>query len=155
MTEPELPTYDWQRARIGDEATSVTVEVAAADIRGYVTVQRDANPAYAEGAPGGSAVPPVLVRHYAPLRRRELVEENRARYPDYPTPAVLWRCRFHAAVRVGDRITSTTRVSDKFVRKERHFVEWQVNAANQRGEPVADFTYVNLWDRGRPEDRTR
>jgi hypothetical protein len=55
---------------------------------------------------------------------------------------------------VGDRITSVTRVSDKYIRNGRHFLAWQVEA--RRGsDTVARFEYVNLWDRGRPEDRNR
>ena len=96
-----------------------------------------------------------MVRIYAPLRRRELVAENGARYLDHATLAVLWNCKWFAEPRIGDRITSVTRVKDKYIRKERRFLQWEVEAHNQSGELVLRFTYVNLWDRGRPEDRRR
>lgn len=152
----EQPVYDWERARIGDAASSVEMLVPEHKIRGYVRAQRDPNPAYGEDVAAAELkVPLVLVRIYAPLRRRELVAEMGAVYPNHPTPAVRWRSRFFTAPRVGDSIVSVTRIHDKYIRKGRHFLEWKVEAKRSDGERIAEFTYVNLWDRGRPEDRNR
>jgi hypothetical protein len=148
------PLYDWEYATVGDEASPVTVEITADKILRYASALRDDNPALkaVSGRPLG--VPPIMVRVYAPLRRRELVAERGARYPNHPTPAVHWRCQVLEQLHVGDRITSVTRVSDKYIRNGRHFLAWQVEA--RRGsDTVARFEYVNLWDRGRPQDRNR
>ncbi|MCC6472955.1 MAG: MaoC family dehydratase N-terminal domain-containing protein [Burkholderiales bacterium] len=150
----ELPLYDWERAAAGHEASPVTVEITVDSIRRYASALRDDNPAFdpASGRPLG--VPPVLVRVYAPLRRRELVAEQGARYPEHPTPAVRWHCRVLRPLHAGERITSVTRVCDKYLRNGRHFLEWEVQARRD-AHTVAVFRYVNLWDRGRPEDRHR
>ncbi len=148
------PAYDWDYAVIGDAASPVTVEISADKILQYAAAQRDTNPAFRRDAGAALGVPPVMVRVYAPLRRRELVAEKGARYPNHPTPAVHWRCQVLESLRVGDRITSITRVQDKYLKNGRHFIAWQVEA--RRGaDIVALFEYVNLWDRGRPEDRNR
>ena len=39
-----------------------------------------------------------------------------------------WRCRVLDTLRVGDRIQSVTRVSDKYLKNGRHFLAWQVEA---------------------------
>ncbi len=152
--QDERPIYDWEYATVGDAASPVTVEIGSDKILQYAAAQRDFNPAFhlESGKPLG--VPPVLVRIYAPLRRRELVAEKGAVYPNYPTPAVHWRCRVLESLNVGERITSVTRVHDKYLKNGRHFLAWQVEA--RRGhDTVALFEYVNLWDRGRPEDKNR
>lgn len=156
IVEAKLPVYDWDHARVGDAAAPVVVEIKAADVLKYAAALRDRNEGFSASRPPAELkVPPVMVRIYAPLRRRELVEENGARYLDHSTPAVRWNCKWFTEPRVGDRITSITRVKDKYLRKGRHFLEWEVEAHNQRGELVVRFGYVNLWDRGRPEDRQR
>jgi hypothetical protein len=150
----ELPVYDWEYATVGHEASPVIVDISADKILQYAAAQRDANPAFRMDTGKPLGVPPVMVRVYAPLRRRELVAEKGARYPNHPTPAVRWRCQLLETLRVGDRIESVTRVRDKYLKNGRHFLAWQVEA--RRGaNTVALFEYVNLWDRGRPEDRNR
>jgi acyl dehydratase len=84
-----------------------------------------------------------------------MVAELGASYLDHSTPAVRWFCRWFTEPKVGDRIRSITRVKDKYERKGRRFLEWEVEAHNQKGELVVRFGYVNMWDRGRPEDRDR
>ena len=151
-----LPVDDWDYASIGDEASPVTVEITAEKVLSYAAAQRDDNEAFRlEGGASRLRVPVLLVRVYAPLRRRELVAEKRARYPDHPTPAVHWRCEVFDELHVGEHITSVTRVHDKYVKNDRHFIKWQVEARRDADAPVAIFTYVNLWDRGRPEDSKR
>lgn len=150
----DRPVYDWEYAVIGHEASPVHVEITAEKILQYAAAQRDANPAFRLDAGKPLGVPPVMVRVFAPLRRRELVAEKGARYPNHPTPAVHWRCQMLSTLRVGDSIESVTRVRDKYLKNGRHFLAWQVLA--KRGvEAVALFEYVNLWDRGRPEDKSR
>lgn len=155
-TSDTRPVYDWDHAKIGDASMPVVREIKADDVLRYAAALDDRNPGFsADRPPAEMKVPPFMIRIYAPLRRRELVAENGARYLDHSTPAVLWNCKWFAEPRVGDTITSVTRVKDKYVRKERRFLQWEVEAHNQAGELVLRFTYVNLWDRGRPEDRQR
>jgi hypothetical protein len=152
----EPPVYDWDHAKIGDAAAPVVAVIRAEDVRRYAAALDDRNPAYAaDGAVGDLKVPPFMIRLYAPLRRRELVAEHGARYLDHSTPAVRWTCTWFAEPKIGDKITSITRVKDKYVRKGRRYLEWEVEARSQSGALVLRFTYVNLWERGRPEDRQR
>jgi hypothetical protein len=146
--------YTWDYARPGDSADAVTASVTAGQLARYAALFQSARlPLQTDAAP--PVVPMVLVRIFAPLRRHELVMRRGALYPDHPTPAVTWKCRMLEPVRVGDPVVSVTRLHDKFVKRDRHFLEWRVDARRPDGQPVAEFSYVNLWDQGRSEDRTR
>jgi acyl dehydratase len=150
QTAETLPVYDWERAAVGDAADPVVVELTAAHLATYARAQRIPD-AHAAGP-----LPPVMVRVYAPLRRRELVAQMGTAYPAHPTPAVKWSCRQLAPIQVGERIRSVTRVAGKYERNGRRFLHWEVAAEREGdGTQVALFGYVNLWDRGRPEDRQR
>jgi len=148
----QAQVYDWDRAAIDDAAPAVTVAVTAEQVARYAAA---VGKPLADGArTGRAAVPMLLVRAYAPLRRRELVAHLGAQYPAHPTPAVKWQCQMLRDVRVGDVISSVTRVADKYVRNGRRFLKWEVQASCG-DQLVARFTYVNLWEPGRPEDRQR
>ena len=156
MHAPQRPVYDWQFATPGDEASPVTVAITREKVRQYAAMLPDGNPAFQPALDGTDLrVPIPLVRIYAPLRRRELVAEKGADYPNHPTPAVRWLCRFLGEPRVGTHVVSVTRVKNKYVKNERHFLEWEVVAHAEDGEPLLRFGYVNLWDRGKAEDRNR
>ncbi|MBN9425887.1 MAG: hypothetical protein J0H09_05220 [Burkholderiales bacterium] len=150
MSDSQWPVYDWEHATVGDAAPPVTVAVTQEQVERYAAAV--GRPAAA--AAGRAAVPLLLVRAYAPLRRRELVAHMQARYPAHPTPAIKWQCQMLGNVRVGDVIDSVTRVADKYERNGRRFLKWEV-LAHRGAELVARFTYVNLWEPGRPEDRQR
>jgi acyl dehydratase len=148
-TEASLRVYDWDHARPGDAADPAVVRITPEQVRAYLR---------AMGRPDAVAthVPAVMVRLFAPLRRRELVARVGAAYPSYQTPAVRWQCRFLDEVRIGEAVVSTTRVVDKYERSGRRYLQWEVAAQRESdGLPLAVFGYVNLWEPGRPEDRHR
>ena len=147
MSEPR-PTYDWDHARVGDVAEPVSVVLTAELFERYWKAIGKT----AASQPAG--IPIVMIRAYAPLRRRELVAHNGADYPKHPTPAVKWHARVFRDLQVGDALTSVTKVADKYEKNGRRYLQWEVEA--RRGdEIVARFGYVNLWEATRPEDRQR
>jgi len=154
-----IPAYSWDYAKVGDEAETISVLVRSADVEKYYEVMGGdrsslSSPVAAERM---MSVPIVLVRIFAPLRRHELIERQGAKYPAHPTPAIKWHCQVLVPIRVGDTIVSVTRVRDKYVKRDRHFLHWEVEARrlDENNTKVAVFNYVNLWDAGKKEDRLR
>jgi len=148
------PVYDWDRARAGDRLDPVTRRILPEKIAEYVEVEHDENPRFRAGDGEPDGVPIPLVRIYAPLLRRELVAAQGCAYPGFTTPAVDWALQLFRSPRPGDEVRSVTSLADKFVRRERRYVEWNVDAWIG-GEPLLKLTYVNLWEPGRAEDKTR
>jgi len=143
------PVYDWDLARPGDAAEPVVRQVTREQVHACLRAM-----GHAQGE--AESVPAVMVRLFAPLRRRELVAGLGASYPPYQTPAVRWHCRFLDTVQIGEAVRSTTRVVDRYERAGRRYLVWEVSAQREAdGRPVALFGYVNLWEPGRAEDRQR
>ena len=155
MSAGSRPVYDWDRARPGDRLDPVTKRIDPAKIAQYVEVEDDRNPHFRPGASAPSGVPLPLVRVYAPLLRRELVAAQDCEYPAFTTPAVDWGLELFKSPKSGDVVHSVTSLADKFVRRDRRYVEWHVDAWLDGGEPLLKLSYVNLWEPGRAEDRTR
>lgn len=147
----DTPVYTWQFAEPGDAADPVVCAVSRDQLARYAALFRPEE----MGALRNDLLPVVFVRLFAPLRRHETVAKRGALYPEHPTPAVKWACKMLEPVHVDERIASVTSVHDKYVRRGRHFLEWRVKAFRENGTDVAEFSYVNLWDEGRTEDRTR
>ena len=61
------------------------------------------------------------------------------------TPFAKCDIRWHAPVVVGDCITATRRVLDKYERRGSKFVTFRVEALNQRGVRVADYDYTCIF----------
>ena len=168
-TGPEEKVYEWDVARVGDEAPPYVFEVTAESIADYCRAVRYENPAYVHdgaaremGFPGVFA-PPTMLFVYAPQRRHDLMRARGFVAPEQSsagprsTPCVSANVRFQGAlVRPGDVITSSTRVVDKPRRGRNKFITFWVSAHNQRDELVADYDYVCLWEtatRKTPHDR--
>lgn len=150
------PVYDWHRARPGDRLDPVTRQIAPAKITEYVEVESDPNPHFqAEGLLLPTGVPIPMIRLYAPLLRRELVAEHGCAYPSFTTPAVDWDLELFQTPKPGVVVQSVTSVAEKFVRRERRYVAWHVDAWLDHGAPLLKLIYVNLWEAGRIEDKTR
>lgn len=57
------------------------------------------------------------------------------------------RFRFHAPIRVGDRITVTTRVAETYVRRERNHVVLETEIARADGTSLCSGRSVRIWAR--------
>ena len=139
-SQPEL-IYEWDVARIGDEAPAYVYEVTRENIADYCRAVRYENPIYTSdgtakevGLPGAVA-PPTMMYTYAPQRRSAVIEaqgyiapeQSQVQPPQHPLrlhQGPLPRCLRPP----GDTITSITRVSDKTERRGNKFLTFHVSA---------------------------
>ena len=154
--------YTWDKATPGDKAPGeAKVEVTEDRVQQYVDSEDDTNRLYVDKEfarkPGfaGPAIPVSMVCRVAPNRRNEVMAAKGYVHPVRPTPFAHWQCKTFAPLQVGDVITSTAELSSKDERRGRHYVTWHVVGHNQRGEKVCEYYYSNLWDEGKPDDKTR
>ena len=159
MAQQPEKIYEWEVAQIGDESPPFVYEVTRENIADYCRAVRYENPVYtsdgaarAVGFPGILA-PPTMMYTYAPQRRSALMEAKGYIAPeqasDIPrsTPFVSTAIQFQGtAVVPGDVITSVTRVTDKFERRGNKFITFHVSAHDQKGESVAAYDYVCIWE---------
>ena len=154
--------YTWDKAVAGDKAPAkAKVEVTSEKIQQYVDLEDDTNRLYVDNEFAqklgfkGPAVPMAMVCHVAPNQRREVMQARGYDHPVRPTPFARWQCKTFAPLKVGDVVTSTTELGRKDERRGRHYLTWHVVGYNQRGEKVCEYSYTNLWDEGKLEDRSR
>ena len=94
---------------------------------------------------------PSMVLAYAPLLRYDLAENNGfvaledSKTARRQTPFAKCEIRWHTPVVVGDCITATRRVLDKYERRGSKFVTFRVEAVNQQGIMVADYDYTCIF----------
>ena len=159
MTVQPERIYEWDVARIGDEAPAYVYEVTRENIADYCRAVRYENPIYTsdgaarEAGYAGIFAPPTMIYTYAPQRRVDVVAARKYVAPEQSqtaprsTPFVATEVRFQgASVVPGDTITSVTWVADKFQRRDNKFITFRVTAHNQRNELVVEYDYVCLWE---------
>ena len=161
--------YEWEVAEIGHESPPYVYEVTEEKIIDYCRAVRYENPIYVNDAAAkemgfpGLFAPPTMFYTYAPQRRQDImstlgyIAPEQSEHNPRSTPFVSTDIRFQEGlVRPGDVITSTTKVVDKFERKDNKFITFRITAYNQRNEKVAEYDYACLWEARRrrmPEDR--
>ena len=156
---PRERIYEWEVAEIGDESPPYVYEVTEENIADYCRAVRYENPVYVHDAAAkemgfpGVFAPPTMLYTYAPERRHVLMSSRGYMAPEQSTlnprstPFVSTDIRFQGVlVRPGDVVTSTTKVVDKFRRRNKKFITFRVMANNQRNEKVAEYDYVCLWE---------
>lgn len=156
-----MALYDWEVARIGDMAPPLTVKVTEEHIANYCAAVRNDNPLYLDrdvarrGPFGDIIAPPTFVFMCAPQRRSEVMHARGYASPeekaDRATPYAKSEVFFQRPIRPGDEITSVVRLDDKYERRGNQFITWRVNAHNERGESVVEYTYTIIW-RQAPRD---
>jgi acyl dehydratase len=157
----QLPIYEWDVAEIGHAAPPFTYLVTEESIADYCTAVRNENPLYLDvnaasnGPFGGIIAPPTYVFKCAPLRRNEVMHAQGYASPeekrDRATPYAKSELKFYRPIRVGDTITSTVELLDKYERRGNQFITWKTEALNQNDEKVVEYTYTIIWRRA-PKD---
>lgn len=157
----KLPIYEWEVAEIGHAAPPFTYPVTEQSIADYCAAVRNDNPLYldataaSKGPFGGIIAPPTYVFKCAPLRRNEVMHAQGYASPeekrDRATPYAKCELRFERPIKVGDEITSTVTLHDKYERRGNQFITWRVEASNQAGEEVVEYDYTIIWRRA-PQD---
>ena len=115
------------------------------DIKGYLEAVEDRNPLYGDeefakkSAFGGLITPPGIVAIY-------FVRAFHAEMK--PPPGGIQAghdFEFYQPARPGDILTTTTRVVDKYIKKERKYVEWETVTTNHRGELIVKTRARAIW----------
>ncbi len=151
--------YEWDVVREGDDSPPFVFAVTPEAIRDYCRALGYENPIYLDdgaareaGFPGIVA-PPTMCYTYAPMRRvdvsakRGYVAPEQSEHHPRSTPFVATEITFLGTpVHPGDVVTSTTAVHRKWERKDNRFITFLITADNERGQPVARYTYTCIWE---------
>jgi acyl dehydratase len=92
-----------------------------------------------------------MVLTYAPLLREEIAERQgflaleESKTARRQTPFAKCEIRWFRPVRVGDTLTGTRRVLEKYERRGSRFVTFRIEATNQQGEHVATYDYTCIF----------
>ena len=148
--------YEYDDAMIGDESPPYVFHVTANDIRNYCDAVRNYNPVYldeetaCQGEFREMVPPPTMAYSYAPMRRFQAIMNRGFTPPEISrtrpgwTPFTKSEIKFLTPVKVGDTITSTTRLADKYEKRGNKFFTWLITGFNQHGERVVEYTYTCL-----------
>mgnify|MGYP006164364447 CR=1 FL=1 len=143
--------WEWDVVKVGTRGDELTLDVTAETVSTYAKDARNFNPAYIDADDGDLAMPTGIFRD-AQLRRHsvaqaagftalEMVAENSRQ-----TPFAKCTARWFAPIRVGDQLTSSASVIDKYERRGSKFVTFQVDISNQNSEKVAEFDYTCIFE---------
>ena len=153
-----LPTYHWDNAEVGDGAPPFRHVVTRENIAAYCEAVRNPNPLYLDQAAaragpfGGIVAPPSFAIMVAPLRRNEVMHAKGYAAPEekgeYQTPYAKCELRLERPIHPGDTVVSRVVLEDKLERRGRRFAQWRVQAANEAGERLFDYTYTTVWPDG-------
>ena len=160
--------WDYDAVAIGQTGTETTVTITMDTLREYARATQHARGAELDQTndathPAENPVEnlaekstevlamPSMVLAYAPLLRYDLAENNGfvaledSKTARRQTPFAKCDIRWHAPVVVGDCITATRRVLDKYERRGNKFVTFHIEAVNQRGMMVAEYDYTCIF----------
>ena len=148
--------WDYDAVAIGQTGTETTVSITTDTLREYAQATQHARGSELDQTheaihPAAVLAMPSMVLAYAPLLRYDLAENNGfvaledSKTARRQTPFAKCDMRWHAPVAVGDCITATRRVLDKYERRGSKFVTFRVEAVNQRGVMVADYDYTCIF----------
>ncbi|HIF11788.1 MAG TPA: hypothetical protein EYQ82_01965 [Dehalococcoidia bacterium] len=142
--------FEWDDAMPGLRSDEFVVPVTDAAIFDYTDATGDAS-----GETAGTQVAPLgYVFVAAPQRRHALMASVGCHAPEQDTeeprstPYVGSNVRFHRAIEPGDTVRSVTVLDRKFERAGNRFVVFRVDATDADGEPIAEYDYTCLWERG-------
>ncbi len=153
--EPEK-LWDYDAVAIGQTGTETTVTITMDTLREYAQATQHVRGSELDQTndathPAAVLAMPSMVLAYAPLLRYDLAENNGfvaledSKTARRQTPFAKCDIRWHVPVAIGDCITATRRVLDKYERRGSRFVTFRVEAVNQRGVMVADYDYTCIF----------
>lgn len=133
---------------IGQELPAYTHTVTESEIDDFcnavptdTSIYLDDEAAKAAGLEGRVA-PPMMVRRYAHFQN--VLTGLEGTIPGHSIH-VSGNYDFLCPVRPGDTITTTGKVVDKFIKKGRKFISFELISTNQRGERVVLNRHTSVW----------
>lgn len=157
MVESAEARWEYDAVEVGQVGPPITIEITVELISQYAVAVRNDNPAYrpssgATAERGRILAMPSMITRVAPLRRHDIAANNGfvalERTSENPRQTPFSKCevRWFAPLRAGDSITSYGKIVDKYERRNNKFVTFRVEAANQRGEMVAEYDYTCIFE---------
>ena len=135
MSNP-LTSYDG--AELGREICRGRIELSQTEIDRFCALMGYDDPAYRAGALGGAAAPTSMCLAFG-LRlgwEEQVFPPGVIRVGDENTYGV--------AARVGDVLTTTLVITDRFERKGRRFLTYEMDTTNQRQEQVCQVRFTAI-----------
>lgn len=135
MTNP-LTTFDG--AVPGKPVCEGRILVNQEDIDRFCDLMGYDDPAYRKGAAGGAIAPPSMGLTYG---LRLGWEED-----VFPAGAIRMgdENRYGQSARPGDELTTVLTITDKFVRKERKFLTYEMVTRNQSGALICSVAFTAI-----------
>ena len=151
--------WEWKVVEVGTQGNEITLDVTADSVSTYARDARNFNPAYLDAGTGDLAMPTGIFRD-AQLRRHsvaqaagytalEMVKENNRQ-----TPFAKCTARWFAPIRVGDKLTSSATVLEKYERRGSKFVTFRVGITNQDRHKVAEYDYTCIFEYSKGQNLT-
>ena len=135
MSNP-LTSYDG--AELGREICRGRIELSQTEIDRFCALMGYDDPAYRAGALGGAVAPTSMCLAFG-LRlgwEEQVFPPGVIRVGDENTYGV--------AARVGDVLTTTLVITDRFERKGRRFLTYEMDTTNQRQEQVCQVRFTAI-----------
>ena len=132
------PKTTFEGAEIGVAVCEGRIVVSQDDIDSFCKLMGYHDPAYRRDAPGGAVAPTSMCLTYG-LRlgwEEDVFPAGAIRVGDenvYGVPA-----------RAGDTLVTALTIVDRFVRKERKFLKYEMITANQNGERVCTVAFTAI-----------
>jgi acyl dehydratase len=153
MLEKTERLWDYEAVEPGQAGRPTTVVLTTENIAQYARLSQNPDPRFRTGEKPTAM--PTMILSYAPLLREDMAENNgfvaleQSQHHRRQTPFAKCEIRWLRPVHAGDTITGNRRVLEKYQRRGSKFVTFRVEAANQRGEKLAEYDYTCIFEYAR------
>lgn len=150
--------WDFAAVQPGQAGPPTVVTLTPQNIAEYAALAQNPDARYrptgnADTAAAGARVAmPTMTLAYAPLLRAEIAARNgfvaleQSQTARRQTPFAKCEIRWFRPASAGDAITAVGRVLEKYERRGSKFVTFRIDAANQAGEPIAQYDYTCIFE---------
>ena len=150
MVEQAERLWTYDAVEPGQYGAETEVTITSENVARYAEVALNDDPRYRGPVP--TLAMPTMVLSYAVLLREEIAEANgfvnyeESRTARKQTPFAKCEIRWHQPVSVGDVITGTRGVLEKYERRGSRFVTFRVEGINQHGVKAVEYDYTCIFD---------
>jgi hypothetical protein len=125
---------------IGKDLNTKVIEVDRKLVDDYSRRVGKQNPWYSSSTPERTPIAPAALLYFEPHRLKGWIVED-CKIPRNNSA----RWEFHAPVYLGDRLTVTGHIDDRYVRRNRDHVVVTMLVTNQHDQLVARATQITSW----------